>query len=95
MISEKWQRQKIIIEPDIIVFGAIYPLFSIYFQHIWHEYLVVRNNKFKYNIYSIFRIFFGMKLILIVTLHECKAHVTRMFDVITPKVQTKTFASKF
>ena len=50
-----------------------------------------------YNDWEIFyfRIFFGMKLILIVALHECKAHVTRMFDVITPKVQTKTFASKF
>ena len=44
MISEKWQRQKIIIEPDIIVFGAIYPPFGIYFWHIWHEYIVVRNN---------------------------------------------------
>ena len=27
MISEKWQRQKIIIEPDNTVFGAIYPPF--------------------------------------------------------------------
>ena len=67
MISEKWQRQKIIIQPDIIVFGAIYPPFwYLYFSIFGMNFLLyeIINSSIMVSIYIL--IFLNIVLWIII-----------------------------